>query len=171
MAAPSGGAPPAERPIYRLGDRSIRNDGVHELVRIDENRYVIASDRRWVSLIAVVASVLAAHGCALAPPRGPDDGLTGLASWYGPRHQGRPTASGEAFDVHALTAAHRTLPLGARVRVTNVENGRTVVVRITDRGPYADERVIDLSYAAGKALGLIERGVARVRLQVLSVSE
>jgi peptidoglycan lytic transglycosylase len=116
--------------------------------------------------IVVVASLFAAFGCALAPQR-PAYDLTGLASWYGPRHQGRRMASGGSFDMYALTAAHRTLPLGTRVRVTSLENGREIVVRITDRGPYAPDRVIDLSYAAAKALGLVERGVAQVRLQVL----
>lgn len=124
-----------------------------------------------VGPIVVVATLLAAVGCAVAPPPGPEDGLTGLASWYGPRHQGRLTASGDPFDMHALTAAHRTLPFGTQVRVTNLENGRVVVVRITDRGPYTRDRVIDVSYAAAMALGLVERGVARVRLQVLAGPE
>lgn len=119
----------------------------------------------------MAASLVAVSGCAAIPPREPRDGLSGLASWYGPRHHGRPTASGEAFDMHALTAAHRTLPLGTRVRVTDVENGRTVVVEITDRGPYAADRVIDLSYAAARALGVLQRGVAPVRLEVLSAPE
>lgn len=70
--------------------------------------------------------------------------------------------------MHGLTAAHRTLPLGSRVRVTNLENSRTVVVRITDRGPYVPGRLIDLSYAAAKALGMLDRGVVPVRLEVLS---
>ena len=108
-------------------------------------------------------------GCTvLAPPR---EGLGGVASWYGARHQGRPTASGEPFDFYKLTAAHRTLSLGSRVRVTNLENGRSVVVRITDRGPYESGRIIDLSYTAAKALGMLERGLARVRLEVLSPVE
>lgn len=117
--------------------------------------------------IVVVAILLTASGCALAPPPGPDDGPTGLASWYGARHHGRPTASGDSFDMHALTAAHRTLPFGTLVRVTNLENGRAVIVRITDRGPYARDRLIDVSYAAAKAIGLVERGVVPVRLQVV----
>lgn len=126
-----------------------------------------SSAGRGFRLIVVVASCLAAFGCALAPPPRSDDALTGLASWYGPRHQGRPTASGDPFDMHALTAAHRTLPFGRRVRVTNLENGRAVIVRITDRGPYAQDRVIDVSYAAATVLGLVERGVVPVRLEVL----
>ena len=80
----------------------------------------------------------------------------GLASWYGPRFHGRRTASGERFDQHALTAAHRTLPFGTVVRVHSRVNGRTVDVRINDRGPFLHRRVIDLSRAAAEALGLIE---------------
>ena len=112
-------------------------------------------------------------GCATAPtlPPPPATGTVGLASWYGPHHHGRPTASGQLFDMNALTAAHRTLPLGTRVRVTNVENGRSVVVRITDRGPYVGERVIDVSQAAADALGMLERGVAPVRLEVLGPTD
>jgi rare lipoprotein A len=109
-------------------------------------------------------------GCAAVSPP-PATGTVGVASWYGPRHHGRPTASGEPFDMNALTAAHRTLPLGTRVRVTNVDNGRSVVVRITDRGPYVGERVIDVSQAAAEALGMLERGVARVQLEVLGPAD
>ncbi len=88
----------------------------------------------------------------------------GRASWYGRRFQGRPTASGEPFDMHDLTAAHKTLPFGTRVRVRSLRNGREVVVRINDRGPFTKDRVIDLSQAAMKALGLRGRGVVRVEL-------
>lgn len=112
--------------------------------------------------------IVALAGCAMLSPPGTREGLEGTASWYGRAHQARPTASGESFDMHDLTAAHRTLPLGTRVRVTDLENGRTVVVRITDRGPYVPGRVIDLSYAAAKALGMLDRGLAPVRLEVLS---
>jgi rare lipoprotein A len=88
----------------------------------------------------------------------------GEASWYGPRFAGRRTASGERFDPRRLTAAHPDLPLGARATVTNLENGRQVEVRITDRGPYADGRAIDLSEAAAKRLGMVEDGTAPVRI-------
>lgn len=89
----------------------------------------------------------------------------GLATWYGERHHGRPTASGERFDMHALTAAHRTLRFGTQVIVTNLENGKTVVVRINDRGPYGRGRIIDVSRAAAERLGMIARGVVRVRVE------
>jgi rare lipoprotein A (peptidoglycan hydrolase) len=92
----------------------------------------------------------------------------GPASWYGPYHHGRPTASGERFSMYHMTAAHRTLPLGTIVRVTNLQTGRRVVVRINDRGPYVEpqRRIIDLSRAATRRLGLERPGVGRVRVEV-----
>ncbi len=94
--------------------------------------------------------------------------LNGWASWYGPGFQGNPSASGEPFNQHALTAAHRTLPFGTRVQVTNLDNGRTVVVRINDRGPFHGNRIIDLSTAAARILGLVQSGVAPVRLDLMN---
>ncbi|MEM9903421.1 MAG: septal ring lytic transglycosylase RlpA family protein [Cyanobacteria bacterium P01_D01_bin.44] len=91
----------------------------------------------------------------------------GLASWYGPGFHGRQSASGERFNQNALTAAHRTLPFGTRVRVTNVSNGRQVVVRINDRGPFSGGRVIDLSAGAARQIGLVNAGVGQVRMEVL----
>lgn len=93
--------------------------------------------------------------------------LTGLASWYGLGFHGARTANGERFDQNALTAAHRTLPFGTRVRVTNLQNGRSVVVRINDRGPFTGGREIDLSRGAAAAIGLIGAGVGPVRIDVL----
>jgi len=89
----------------------------------------------------------------------------GLAVWYGPGFHGKRTASGEIYDMHALTAAHPSLPFGTRVRVTNLKNGRSVVVRINDRGPFGGRYIIDLSYAAAKAIGALS--ATRVRLEVL----
>jgi rare lipoprotein A len=88
----------------------------------------------------------------------------GLASWYGPKFHGRRTASGERYDMHGLTAAHKTLPFGTRVRVRSVATGKEVVVRINDRGPYKRSRIIDLSLGAISALGLRHRGVTEVVL-------
>lgn len=87
----------------------------------------------------------------------------GLAVWYGPGFHGRRTASGEVYDMHALTAAHPTLPFGTRVRVTNLQNGRSVVVRINDRGPFGGRYIIDLSYAAARAIGALS--ATRVRVE------
>jgi rare lipoprotein A len=92
---------------------------------------------------------------------------SGIASYYGKSEDGHLTASGERYDMHALTAAHRTLPFGSRVRVTNLDNDRSVVVRINDRGPHVEGRVIDLSYAAARELQFIKQGTTRVRLEVL----
>jgi rare lipoprotein A len=89
----------------------------------------------------------------------------GIASWYGPTFHGKASASGETFDENAMTAAHPTLPIPSLVRVTNLENGRSVVVRLNDRGPFVDDRIIDLSRAAGKALDMHAKGTARVRVQ------
>jgi len=101
------------------------------------------------------------------PQEDPDYEEVGLASWYGDRFHGRPTATGETFDMNALTAAHKTLPLPGLVEVTNLENGRTVVLRVNDRGPFVDGRIIDLSRGAARELGLLERGVGRVRVRYL----
>jgi rare lipoprotein A len=95
--------------------------------------------------------------------------FTGLASWYGPGFHGRRSASGEVFNQHAMTAAHRTLPFGTRVRVTNINSGASVVVRINDRGPFGGGRVLDLSAGAAQAIGMIQTGVANVRIDVLDV--
>jgi rare lipoprotein A len=91
----------------------------------------------------------------------------GTASYYGDELAGRPTASGERFDPGRLTAAHRSLPFGAKVRVTNLRNGRTVVVRINDRGPFTRRRIIDLSYAAARRIGMVAAGTAPVRIELL----
>ena len=94
---------------------------------------------------------------------------TGAATFYGKAQHGGPTASGERFNMYALTAAHRTLRFGSQVRVENVQNGRSVVVRINDRGPYGRGRIIDLSYAAAQRLDMLQAGVVPVRIKVLSV--
>ncbi len=88
----------------------------------------------------------------------------GVASWYGKRFHGRITASGRTFNMYEMTAAHTTLPTGTQVRVTNLANGRSVVVTITDRGPFTKKRIIDLSYAAANHLGFVRQGTARVRV-------
>ena len=96
---------------------------------------------------------------------------TGLASWYGPKFHGKRTASGEVFNQEKFTAAHRTLPWGSRVKVTNLDNGKSVAVRINDRGPYGKGRIIDVSRAAARALGMVGRGITTVQVEWLSESE
>jgi len=153
------------------------------------------SGRRWI-LGAVVALLVALVGCAGSPrPKPPPipsppapsqprpytvngkryqplaraDGYTetGLASWYGRKFHGRPTASGEPYDMYGLSAAHKTLPLQTWVRVHNLDNGRQVDLRINDRGPFVDGRIIDLSYGAARQLGVVGPGTARVKLTAL----
>ena len=109
------------------------------------------------------------HTSALPVPPSLVNGETGLASWYGHPYHGRPAANGEIYDMEKLTAAHRTLPFGTWVRVVNLTNGKTVDVRIIDRGPFVENRIIDLSHAAAIAIDLIGPGVAPVRLDILSV--
>lgn len=95
----------------------------------------------------------------------------GIASWYGTKFHGRRTSSGETYDMHALTAAHTTLPLPTYVRVTNLNNGRSTVVRVNDRGPFHDNRLIDLSYAAASKLGIVETGTGLVEVRALTPGE
>lgn len=92
---------------------------------------------------------------------------TGMASWYGAPYHNRRSSNGEIYNMNAMTAAHRTLPLGSVVRVTNVKTGQAALLKITDRGPFVDGRIIDVSYAAAKALDIWQPGVARVKLEVL----
>ncbi len=92
---------------------------------------------------------------------------TGLASWYGKESQGRKTASGENFDMNELSAAHRTLPLGTVIRVINLENYKSVKVRVNDRGPFVKNRIIELSYGAAKELGFVAQGTATVRIETM----
>lgn len=94
--------------------------------------------------------------------------LRGIASWYGEHFNGRQTASGELYDMYAMTACHPTLPFGSLVRVVNLKNGRSVVVRITDRGDLPKGRILDLSYGAAQQLAMVDNGLAPVRLDVLS---
>ncbi len=115
---------------------------------------------------ARTAEVPKAHTAPLpATNRRPDSVEVGLASWYGPPYHHRAGADGTIYDENALTAAHKTLPLGSMVRVTNLSNNATVEVRITDRGPFVGERIIDLSLAAAKITGVYRAGVAKVRVE------
>ncbi len=122
---------------------------------------------RWILPFAC----LALAGCATVGGRQSlrdERAQVGTASFYAHRFDGRTTASGAVYDEHRLTAAHRTLPFGTRVRVTNLENDRRVVVTINDRGPSHHGRVIDVSWRAARELGILEAGTVRVRLEVLA---
>jgi peptidoglycan lytic transglycosylase len=104
-------------------------------------------------------------GRTYVPARQDDYDRTGVASWYGPKFHGRKTANGEVFDMNSMSAAHTTLPLPSLVRVTNLDNGRSIIVRVNDRGPFVNNRLIDLSKSAARELGYIRQGTARVRVQ------
>jgi len=106
-------------------------------------------------------------GRTYVPRHDPTYDRTGIGSWYGPGFHGRKTANGETYDQYAMTAAHPTLPLNTFVRVTNLENGRSTMVRINDRGPFVHDRIIDLSRAAAERLGYVGNGLAQVRVQVV----
>jgi len=125
---------------------------------------------RWGSA-AVLAALLALASCARLPLRPQGGAETGIASWYGQEFHGRSTSSREIFDMNDMTAAHRTLPFGTNVMVTNLGNDHSVVVRINDRGPFVRGRIIDLSYAAARVLGIVGPGTARVRLETLGGAE
>jgi rare lipoprotein A len=109
-------------------------------------------------------------GVWYTPRENPDYDELGIASWYGDAFQLRATASGEPFDMYMPSAAHKTLPLQSIVEVTNLENGRRIQVRINDRGPFVDGRIIDLSRAAAEDLGMLKTGVARVRVRFVGVA-
>lgn len=143
---------------------------------------IVARFARGAGALLLASVIVFAEGCATAPPPPPmmlipsdpstppasrPPGQTGRASWYGEGHQGKPTASGEPFDMNALTAAHPSLPFGTRLRVVNLDNDRSVDVRVNDRGPTVAGRIIDLSYAAARVLGAVGAGVIPVRVTVL----
>jgi rare lipoprotein A len=114
----------------------------------------------------VIASITLANSTAVATHAQAHQ-LSGPASWYGGKFHGRTTANGERYDMHKLTAAHKTLPFGTKVKITNERNGESVVVRINDRGPFAGRRIIDLSRAAADKIGMLRSGVAPVTVEVI----
>ena len=132
--------------------------------------------RRWFVAAAVFGALALIAGCQRRPapslpahlPRPGHWTETGLASWYGVPYHGRRAADGEIYNMYKMVAAHRTLPFNSMVRVTDLQNGRQVVVRIIDRGPFVKNRIIDLSFAAARALDMVGPGVAPVRLQLIS---
>jgi rare lipoprotein A (peptidoglycan hydrolase) len=141
---------------------------------------VIATHKGFLSIPLTLLGILAISGCSKQGPDGQStqapqvqaDAATkpvhkevGEASWYGPGFQGQETANGETFDQKDMTAAHPSLPMGTKAKVTNLENGKKVDVRINDRGPYSGDRVIDLSGAAAKKLGMKEDGATQVKIE------
>jgi rare lipoprotein A len=141
---------------------------IHKNTR--SRRYALAAGAVIVALLSVTSTPA---GSAEQPlkqgqPQHHRWHQVGRASWYGRLFQGHQTASGEDFDMNALTCAHRSLPLGSLVRVTNLSNHKSVVVRVNDRGPVPQNRIIDVSYAAARLLGFGARGTAPVRLELLT---
>ena len=133
----------------------------------------MGQDHRYLWALIMTGSLLLS-GCAAVSKGRADLDLgmkeRGIASWYGDDFHGYETASGELFNMHAFTAAHRTLPLGTVARIVNVVNGTHVMIRINDRGPYVNGRVLDLSYAAAKALGIEQSGVSAIQLEVVGTN-
>lgn len=126
--------------------------------------------KRRLGLLLLVALTVSCSGRRprTGPPPGPEPvPLEGIASWYGLEEKGRPTANGEPMDPERMTAAHRTLPFGTRLRVTDLDTGKSVEVVVNDRGPFVEGRILDLSYASARELGILGRGLARVRLTLL----
>jgi len=99
------------------------------------------------------------------------DVITGVSSWYGPNFHGKLTANGEVFDQYGVTAAHKTLPLGTVVRVTNIDNGKSIILRINDRGPYIGNRILDCSYGAATKLGFKDLGTANVKIKIIEIGD
>jgi rare lipoprotein A len=127
-------------------------------------------NRHYTWALLVFSGVLLSGCAAISKGRADLDlGMKqrGIASWYGDDFHGKVTASGELYDMHMLTAAHRTLPLGTAARIVNVVNGKHVIIRINDRGPYVNGRTLDLSYAAAEALGMVQDGVTAIQLEVV----
>ena len=128
--------------------------------------------RIWLAIALALASLPGGCGGKSKPEKkrvaaAPSGVQHGKASWYGGKFHGGPTASGETYNKRSMTAAHRSLPFGTRVRVTNLRNGRSVIVRINNRGPYSKGRIIDLSEAAAEQLNMIEAGVVPVKVERL----
>ncbi|MDX2092226.1 MAG: septal ring lytic transglycosylase RlpA family protein [Kofleriaceae bacterium] len=140
----------------------------------------LLSPRAWLLAISLIAATACTPAKPATTPRAKatkpvkrtaaaptGSAQEGLGTWYGGKHHGGPTASGERFDKNAMTAAHKTLPMNTRVRVINKRNGKSVVLRINDRGPYGKGRIIDVSEAAARRLDMIDAGVVPVRIEVL----
>ncbi|WDT76608.1 MAG: septal ring lytic transglycosylase RlpA family protein [Candidatus Manganitrophus sp.] len=138
---------------------------------IHTKRFFPTSFPRSLSIHLVIwVGLLAFSGCA-GSPRKADYDLgyreTGRASWYGKDFHGRPTSSGEIYNMFELSAAHQTLPFGTHLRVTKLDSGRSVRVKVTDRGPFVDDRILDLSYEAARKLGMIQEGTADVEIEII----
>ncbi len=123
----------------------------------------------WGKILLLLCTLFYVSSCASAPPGVAQPPKTGYvtASWYGPKFHGKPTASGEIFNMYSMTSAHKNFPFGTKLRVTNLRNNKSTIVTVNDRGPFIPGRDLDLSYAAAKAIGLTEAGVGRVKIEYI----
>ena len=157
----------------RIALKSVMAERLHWLLA-RENRVHAAK-----ALLLLAVAALLGTGCASAPRSQSSLGASatqtgptvGNASYYGKQYHGRKTASGERFNMRELTAAHRTLPFGTNVKVTNLANDRSVIVRVNDRGPFKRDRILDVSLEAARRLQMVATGVARVRIEPLNQSD
>lgn len=134
--------------------------GTADVSRSSSGKQSVPTARPYTVLGRTYHPVASAHGFT----------ETGVASWYGRDFHGRPTACGERYDMYGISAAHKLLPMHTRLRVTNLDNGRQLTVRVNDRGPFVNSRILDLSYGAARELGMVEAGTARVRIESLGGS-
>jgi rare lipoprotein A len=126
------------------------------------------SDNRGLTTLCIILCILFLSSCASAPHVDYSPAKSGkyaVASWYGKKFNGRLTASGKRFDMYAMTCAHKTLKFGTKLRVTNPDNNKSVIVTVNDRGPFIRGRDLDLSYGAAKKIGIIKKGVGRVKIE------
>ncbi len=149
LFAVTGCAPKFEKSASVAGESYGTPKSSHAVHRATMRPYTVAGKRYYPTIVNVGSR------------------FRGIASWYGPDFHGRKTSNGEYYDMYAMTAAHKTLPMNTMVRVKNLRNGKEVVVRINDRGPFVKNRIIDLSYAAARKIGMIAQGTAPVEIEVL----
>jgi rare lipoprotein A (peptidoglycan hydrolase) len=152
---------------------SLTSPVANQTLKIMRKRFpIMLAALSWPLLVCLVASwVQAPLAARPAQPVKPIKVWSAVASWYGPQFQGQTTASGQPFDMFAPTAAHAWLPFGSLIRVVNARTGRSQLVRINDRGPFQDDRELDVSFLVASRLGLIERGVNLVRIELLEVPQ
>ena len=164
--APGMGEDPAEALVLPPAEGQKTADHIRQPSELGVVDAQLTGTRTPTVVRRVVRTAVAPASGATAAPAG-GGWKSAKVSWYGPGFHGRRTANGEIFDTHELTMAHRSLPMGANVRVTNLENGRTLVLRVNDRGPYVRGRVADLSHAAAERLGFVDDGVVPARIELL----
>lgn len=168
--APKAPAPTFASETRSFGPTPLAAAGIGEPIALKTAAYSTRSAIQEQLATPYAGPPYQVNGRWYVPAHEPNYNEVGIASWYGPTFHGKAAASGEVFDETAMTAAHPTLPIPSMVRVTNLENGRTVIVRVNDRGPFVDDRIIDLSKAAGAALEMHAKGTAKVRVEYVGAA-